>query len=150
MLTASQHESLISEGLCHHEAFEYKKALTLFRKAYKETPLCSVAQYNYANTLFMLERYDESSEILRSLLATPDAVLRVGCPLQENPRPFKLDANYLLFLNTLYKSGNWEEAYPFAENHLSLRSRGLKSIWSIAEIRKEILRLKDEFCEESN
>lgn len=111
-----------------------------------EMVTADIAQYNFANTLFMLSRYDDATAILETLVETPDSVLRAGCPLEENPRSFKVDAQFLLFLITLYDTGDWDRAFQFAKNHLSLRRRGLQSAWSVAEIRKEIRDLRAEFC----
>jgi tetratricopeptide (TPR) repeat protein len=147
MVTTDLHESTISRGLEFHEGRQYKKALPYFRRACKATPQCAVAQYNFANTLYMLGRHGDATAILATLVTTPDSVLRAGCPLEENPRSFKVDAQFLLFLTTLYETGDWDRAFPFAKNHLSLRRRGLRSTWQVAEIHKEIRNLRAEFCE---
>jgi tetratricopeptide (TPR) repeat protein len=140
------HRSLLESGLKLHESRRYSRAVTVFERAAAATPQCAVAQYNLANTLHMLARHQEAGEILRILLATPNDILLAGCPLSENPRRFKLDALFLLFLATLYDKRDWKIALPFAEQHLASRRRGLRSAWSVAQVRSLMAELAIEFA----
>jgi tetratricopeptide (TPR) repeat protein len=133
------HERLIEKGLEHHEAFRYSTALPYFKKAYKLRQNCPCAIYNLANTLHMLGYDSESKRLLQLMLKTPDSTLRDGCPnAEQEPASFKLDAFFLLFHVVLYQTGSWAQAFPYAQEHLNRRRRGLSSVWSKRTVLKEI------------
>jgi hypothetical protein len=138
------HERLIEKGLEHHEAFRYSKALPFFRKAYKSHPNCPCAIYNLASTLHMLGHEKESKRLLNMLLKTPDLTLREGCPTAGKvPASFKLDAYFLLFHVVLSLNDSW--AFPYAQEHLKCRRRGLDSVWSKRTVLKEIEDYRKDF-----
>ena len=145
MNASDEHEELIELGLALHEARDYTAALSIFQRAIKETPECVAAQYNIANTLHMLGRDTEASAMLRKLLSTSDETFRRGCPLEEEPAPFKLDALYLLFLTTLYETESWDIAFPYALKHLHARSGDVESVFSDEHIENEINSLKSQY-----
>ena len=144
MSDSGQHERLIDSGLALHEARDYSSALPVFQQALLETPECVSAQYNVANTLHMLGRDGEATSILANLLATNDEIFIDGCPLGEDPAPFKLDALYLIFLTTLYDTGSWNDAYPYALKHLHVRNGDVESEFSDPDVNEEIKSLKAE------
>jgi tetratricopeptide (TPR) repeat protein len=140
-----QHEHLIEAGLELHESRRYAEALPYFERSFASTPNCVAAKYNLANTLHMLDRDHEASSILLELLETSNETFLTGCPLQEDPRPFKLDALFLLFLTTLSDTENWEMAYRFAQQHLESRSDDVDSVWSNKDVQTQIESLKCEY-----
>ena len=144
MSDSDQHERLIDSGLALHEARDYSSALPVFQQALLETPECVSAQYNVANTLHMLGRDGEATSILANLLATNDEIFIDGCPLGEDPAPFKLDALYLIFLTTLYYTGSWNDAYPYALKYLHVRNGDVESVFSDQDVNEEIKSLKAE------
>jgi tetratricopeptide (TPR) repeat protein len=140
-----RHERLIETALSLHEARDYAAALPVFQQALQETPECVSAQYNVANTLHMLGRDGEATSILTNLLATNDEIFLNGCPLEEDPAPFKLDALYLVFLTTLYDTESWDDAFPYAMNHLNARNGDVKSIFSDEHIESELESLRSHY-----
>jgi tetratricopeptide (TPR) repeat protein len=145
MIDPDQHDQLIESGLALHEARDYAAALCVFQQALRETPECVSAQYNVANTLNMLERHGEAASVLTNLLATSDEIFLSGCPLGEDPTSFKLDALYLMFLATLYATESWDDAFPYAINHLEARSGGVESVFSDECVEKEIESLRSQY-----
>jgi hypothetical protein len=103
-----------------------------------------VSAYNVANTLHMLCRH---SEARRSLLRLVDRIEegKADCPVHESSlRSVLLDCHNLLFVTTIYATGSWKQASPHLRNHLRSRSRGLKSIWSRAQVVREADRLRSQ------
>lgn len=144
------HERLIEKGLEHHEAFRYSKALPFFRKAYRSHPNCPCAIYNLANTLHMLGHESEAKRLLKIMLKAPDSKLREGCPmLSKVPASYKLDAYFLLFHVVLWQTGSWAKAFPYAQEHLKRRRRGLDSVWSKETVLKEIEDYRKDFAHRS-
>jgi len=140
------HFQLVEHGVKHHEAFRYSKALPLLERAYKSHPNCPATVYNLANTLYMLDEFEEAKDLLVDLIKKSTSELKDGCPdSTENPESFKLDAYFLLFCVTLYSTGKWGKAYPYVREHLKRRRRGLKSVWSRRTILKEIEELRAKF-----
>lgn len=138
-----EHFSLIQKGLILHEKFKYSDALLYFENAYKLAPRCPSAMYNYANTLHMLERDIEAYNLLQQIVNSSIEDLRLGCQeSREPPKSYQVDAYYLLFHVVFYWKRSWEEAFPYAQKHLVWRTRGLKSAWTIKQIRKELRDLK--------
>lgn len=134
------HFALIKQGLTHHEAFEYEKALPFFERAWSKHPMCAASIYNYANTLHMLGQDEDSERHLKQLIVTDDETLRSGCPdACETPRSFKLDAYFLLYHVTLNMSDSFSEAFPYAVEHLQKRSRGVRSIWTRNQVIRQLL-----------
>lgn len=137
------HEALVQRGLDLHEARRYAAALPWFDRALAVAPTCPVAQYNRANTLHMLDRDEEAEPILRRLIQVSPEHLRRRCSACD-PRSLQLDAHWLLFLVLRSSRGISAEALALAEEHLSLRRRGLRSNWPIREVRAEIAAMRGE------
>jgi len=134
------HFALIKQGLAHHEAFEYEKALPFFKRAWSKHPMCAASIYNYANTLHMLGKDGESKKLLKQLIATDDEALRSGCPDgRAAPRSFKLDAYFLLYHVTFNMSESFSEAFPYAVEHLQNRGRGVRSVWTRNQVIRQLL-----------
>jgi len=91
------HEAMIRRGVDRHEARRYADALAEFDRALVQVPGCPLAEYNKANSLYMLGRDAEAESLLRWLVTATDADLRTACPVAR-PRSLRLDAAYLLFL----------------------------------------------------
>jgi len=142
MTNSERHDKLIEKGCAIHESRDYEQAIHVFQQALDESPDCASTRYNVANTLHMLGRNDQATDILKELLATSNETLLKGCPLQENPEPFKLDALYLLFLTVLYDTGDWELAFPFLQRHMSARDGDFDSVFSDEHIEDEVQSLK--------
>ena len=141
----SIHEKLVKRGLRLHESLRYKAALPLFQKAFELSPTCPATIYNLANTLHMLDREQEARNLLMKLTKMNDADLKSGCAELRQPRSFRCDALYLMFHIMLFSTNRWSKAFPFAQKHLQNRKRGLKSAWSLRNIRKEIAELRKQF-----
>lgn len=101
-------------------------------------------QYNVANTLHMLCRHDEACGILAGMLEVPDRVLLAGCAREgrRGVQSLRLDMHYLLFHTTIYATGSWASAAPHLHQHLELRRRGVRSLWSRRAILREAERLR--------
>ena len=141
----STHEKLVKRGHRLHESRRYKAALPLFQKAFELKPTCPAVIYNLANTLHMLDREQEAQKLLMTLVNMNDTDLNSACVELRQPRSFRCDALYLMFHVMLYETNRWSKAFPFAQQHLQNRKRGLKSAWTLPEIRKEIAELQKQF-----
>jgi len=130
------HIHLVDRGLELHEARKYDEAISVFRVAEQMSPRCPVVAYNLANTLHMLDRSEESIEILRSIIDSSEAQLLALCS-DASPRSLRLDALYLMFLSLLDASGSWRKASPYLRKHLANRSRGLFSVFTKARVLNE-------------
>lgn len=137
MKARKDHEVLVKAGLKLHEAHHYARALHYFERARRLAPDCPVVHYNRANTLHMLNRDAEAYSILRELISVPPAELERRCP-DARPLSLQLDAHFLLFWVVLDYRGFCAEAFNYAAEHLRRRRRGLQSVWSIRDVRKNI------------
>ena len=142
-----KHIRLIERGHVLHEEREYVRALPYFEKALAISPNCPVALYDQANTLHMLGGYEHAHDILLGLVDTAESRLRLDCPsMDSTPRSICLDAFNLLFLCSLYGKESWHQSIPYLREHLRRRTRGLRSLWSRAEVVSEADRLRREFA----
>ena len=139
------HFKVIRQGLVYHEAFRYTKAMPYFRRVLKHHPDCPCAIYNVANTLHNLGEDDEACVYLRRLIEATEGALIDGCPESEtDPLEFQVDALFLMFLSSLESDVPWQDAYPFAEEHLARRDDDLQSVFSRTYVTDEIERLRKE------
>ena len=135
MQNLQDHGQLVDRGTLLHEAKEYAGALLCFEQALQLAPLCPSALYNQANTLYMLGEYTAAIQLLEALVSSPPSSLQKACAVSAGSvRSLQLDAHYLLYLSTLQHSESWLEAYPYLQAHLALRERGLRSLFSKAQI----------------
>jgi tetratricopeptide (TPR) repeat protein len=141
-MESDKHEELIRDGLVLHEDRQYERALPFFEKARLSCPACPNAAYNMANTLHMLGDHGQAREILLELVNSSDDLLSGCTDLADSPRSLRLDAFHLLFLATLEETGSWRQAAPFLRKHLRQRTRGLRSLWSKAEIVRDAEKLR--------
>lgn len=140
------HFLLVQEGLRIHESRDYEGALPYFEKALKIRPSCPNALYNKANVLHMLGRDEEALKILFELIKRNDASYRESCPDSvETPRSLRLDCYFLTFICTLQQTGSWQKAAPYLRKHLALRCKGLRSIWSRAQVIAEAEELRKKY-----
>jgi len=143
---ADRHHRLVSIGLALHERRRYVEALAKFRLARRRAPDCPVVAYNVANTLHMLGRDYEAGQILRELVRVDPEVLTGRCEA-VNGRSLQLDAFYLLFLVTVHGEGFSAAAFRHAEEHLRRRRKGLRSVWSVREVRNQVSAFRREWAE---
>lgn len=137
---------LINAGLKFHESFRYSEAMPYFQDALKSHPNCPCAIYNVANTWHNMGENKKSKSLLHKFLATKDQILKEGCPESHEPvESFKLVAYFLLFHVTLAITKSFEQAEPYAIEHLNKRRRGLLSVWSKREVLKQIKQAQKEF-----
>jgi len=149
MKARKDHEVLVKAGLKWHEAHHYARALHYFERARRLAPDCPVVHYNRANTLHMLNRDAEAYSILRELISVPPAELERRCP-DARPLSLQLDAHFLLFWVVLDYRGFCAEAFNYAAEHLRRRRRGLQSVWSIRDVRKDIEWARHRWKQKSN
>lgn len=124
-------------GLELHEARKYRPALALFRRARRAWPACPEVTYNMANTTYLLGGYEESFHLLRGLARMSLNQLSDRCAM-ASPRALKADVYFLLFLVVVHWRGPTAQAFRFAEAHMARRARGLRSIWSMREVKRYI------------
>ncbi len=146
MNSTVKHHRLIAQGARLHEARRYSAALSYFERALKIAPKCSLALYNRANTLHMLDRDEEAYPLLQSLVRSSDEDLRQGCPIIR-PRSLRLDAFQLLFWVVLHGRGYCAEAFRYAREHARRRTRGLHSVWTAREVRADVARMRQQWNE---
>jgi tetratricopeptide (TPR) repeat protein len=137
----TDHYTLIRRGLKLHEARKYAAALPHFERACDLAPRCPTALYNRANTLHMLGREEQAHELLRRIFEASPERLRLDCPDCE-PRSLQLDACFLLSQVVRVWRGECREAIRYAEEHLRRRRRGLRSLWSVREVRCELREMR--------
>ena len=139
------HSALVKRGVALHNQFKYAKALPFLERAYQIAPKCPAVVYNLANILHMLDDEKMAASLLHDLIKTPLGILEQGCYELRAPRSFQVDAHYLLFHVLLYSGSSWKKAFWYAQKHLSLRLRGLKSAWTLQQIKRKIRDLEIEW-----
>jgi|GEM_PF-5234283 len=128
---------LIDRGLKLHDRERFAAALTCFERALSVSPECPFAMYDRANTLHSMGRDNEAEQPLRDLISATANELSHRCA-STSFRSVQIDAHFLLFRVLLYGRGFSKEAFAFAEKHLSMRRRGVRSVWSMREVRANI------------
>lgn len=136
-----RHENEIERGLELHDARKYAAALKHFERAHALAPLCPLADYNRANTLHQLGREAEAAELLEQLIATPVATLKARCD-GTPARSLQVDAYYLLFLTSVWGNGFSAKAFKYADQHVRRRRPGVKSIWTLREVRADVAEMR--------
>ncbi len=132
---------LIDRGLELHDRERFADALSCFRLALRASPRCPFAIYDLANSLHSMGRDHEAEKLLRDLIRTTRQQLSQHCAATSF-RSMQVDAYFLLFRVLLYGRGFSNEAFTFAQKHLSLRRRGVRSVWTIQEIRANIAAMR--------
>jgi hypothetical protein len=135
---------LVERGLALHEARRYTAALGCFERALRSAPGCPVAVYDKANTLHMLDRNREAEALLRGLIAASQEDLEEACDGVE-ARSLQLDAWYLLFEVMIDGRGFSAGAFWCADEHLRRRRRGVKSLWSVRQVRARVRELRQDW-----
>ena len=142
---SDDHFLLLKRGLCDHERHRYSKALPWFAKAAAAAPHCPCAQYNLANTLFMLKREGEAFAILSKLAAmSPDMVEDACADADEDGAGFVADVHYLLFQIVIEREQDYAAAAPYLQRHLALR-KGHRSLWPLRVLRREVKGYRKEY-----
>lgn len=136
-----RHDDEIERGNERHEARKYGAALKHFERAHALAPLCPLTDYNRANTLYMLGRDLEAIPLLEKLISTPIATLKAGCKGAPH-RSLQVDAYFLLFLATTWGHGFSAKAFKYADQHVRRRRPGLKSIWTLREVRADVAEMR--------
>ena len=136
MKNNDNHIELINHACDLFDSDKKNQALERFKEAQKLAPKCPSAIYNLANCYYHLKEEKKAIILLEGLLKTENKELRMGCPDEtESPRQYKLDALFVLFRAKLFYTQSWNKAYPFAEQHLNTRCRGLKSSFKLKEVK---------------
>ena len=132
---------LIDRGMNLNDSGRFAAGLACFERALRISPGCPFGMYDRANTLHTLGRDDEAEDLLWDLIhATPEEMSQ-HCAATSF-RSVQIDALFLLFRVMLYGRGFSVEAFAFAEKHLSLRRRGVRSVWSMREIRANVAAMR--------
>jgi tetratricopeptide (TPR) repeat protein len=145
-MATDDHTDLIDRGVALHEARCYRDALPLLEAAHILAPDCPDAIYNRANTLFMLNREQEAYDLFIDLVGRSDRVLRDGCPtVRRSAVSLKTDAYFMIFMALLYGTEDWDDAYPYAQEHLRRRRRGVASVFTRRHVLREIDNMRRQF-----
>lgn len=134
----NDHINLIKKGLKLYDDFKYHESLPYLKKAYNLAPNCICAMYNYANVLHMLGKDEKAHDVILNIIDTPPEKAKRECEHISHARGFIVDAHFLMFYVIIYGQGYNKEAFDYAENHLKLRTRGVKSVWTKRQVQSEI------------
>ncbi len=125
----------------------YEKALPLFSEAYRLAPGCICAQYNYANTLHMLDNQSAAHKILLEII-TDSPMTKKKCQHLYRPRSFFVDAHFLIFNVMIHgEQGYTQQAFNHAYMHLKLRKIGLHSTWSKKYVENEVKKYEKDWID---
>lgn len=141
----NDHISLINNGLKLYDVFKYQESLPYLKKAYKLAPRCLSAMYNYANVLHMLGKDEQAYDVILEIIDTSPEKAKRECEHISHARGLIVDAHFLMFYVLIYGQGYNKEAFDYAEKHLKLRTRGVKSVWTKRQVKSEIKHHKKEW-----
>ncbi|MCP4134753.1 MAG: tetratricopeptide repeat protein [bacterium] len=142
----NDHIKLINYAVDLLDEDKEKIALPYLEKAYRLAPECPSAIYNLANCYYQLASEEKAIILLEKLLSSDNSDLKKGCPDEsESPEEYKLDSLFVLFRAKLFLTQSWNDSYPYAIQHLKSRRRGLKSAFTLKEIKYWIKYYKEIF-----
>lgn len=140
------HFLLMKRVLCEHELRHYAAGLRWGMRAMAAKPECPVVTYGVANSLHMLGRDDEAFGLLLPLTTCSHAELQRRCPdMTDSARGLQLDTWYLLFRVAIYRDKRFSAGQPYLQRHLELRRRGVRCLWSLRTVQKEVADYRREF-----
>lgn len=143
--TPESHWLLARLGMTYYEERKYKKALEIEKRALKLAPRCPLVLWDYACTLDMLNNKVEAIRIWRSLLRRGEESIaydECGEGIRW-ARSLLNDCKYRIALS--YRDmGNKTMAIRYLKEHIASRSPGIPSLYSLAEVKKELANLSGE------
>lgn len=130
--------------MTYYEERNYNKALEFDERAYKIAPNCPLVLWDYAGTLQMLHRHEESLKIFRGIISKGiDRIANGECGEGRAwARGLIADCHFRISL--LYETlGNEDLSFKELDKHLSLRGPGCRSIYPLKQINSKYLTLKN-------
>ena len=136
------HWLLTRLGLTYYEQGQYKRALHYELKALQIQPYCPLVVWDYAGTLDMLGRKKEALSIYRWLISWGEETLAY-CPCGEGiQRARSLIADCFYRVGRILEGqGQRKRAVAAYREHMSRRTRGTRSIYSLSQVKREYLKL---------
>lgn len=131
------HWLLTRLALTYYEQKKYAKALHYDLEALQIAPYCPLAVWGYAGTLEMLGRKKEALSIFRWLAGWGEDYL-ADEPCGEGIRSARslITDCYYRIGRILEQQRQWKRATAAYKEHLSRRGRGIRSIYSLLEVRQ--------------
>jgi tetratricopeptide (TPR) repeat protein len=132
-------------ALTYYEQHDYRRALSLDRKAYKIMPTCPLVLWDLAGTLSMLDKQQEASFIFRKLIRRGVKTIAHG-DCGEGvawARGLVADSWYRLALCAKKLGRPKNQIVRYYTEHLSMRGPGCRSIYPLADVRRELHGLED-------
>ena len=137
--TPRSHWLLTRLGSTYYAQRQYKRALLYIEKALSLAPRCPLVLWDYACCLDMLGRTKECLAVCRRLLRRGVGRLAHGKCGEGNEWARGLVADCYYRMAQCYRDlGDNKRAAVAFRRHLALRGPGCRSIYPIAEVRKEL------------
>jgi len=144
------HWLLTRLGLTYYERRQYERALLYSEKAFALAPQCPLVLWDYAGCLDMLDRTQEALSMYRWLVRRGVERLAHGECGEGIAWARGLVADcYYRIAHCHRVLGDRTRAVASYRQHLALRGPGCRSIYSIAEVRKELQSLLREPAKQS-
>ena len=138
----NDHWLLTRLGLTYYEQRQYKRALHYELKALQLEPYRPLAIWDYAGTLDMLGRKKEALSIYRWLISWGEERLAYGPCGEGIQRARSLIADCFYRIGSIHEErGQRKRAVAAFREHLSRRTRGTRSIYPLAKVRRRYARL---------
>lgn len=126
-------------ALTYYEQYDYARALEVSERAMEFAPDCPLVLWDYAGALDMLKRPKDALTVFRRLIDRGiDSIAFDECGEGLAwARGLIADCHYRC-AHCYLKLGNPTDAIDQFEMHLALRGPGCRSIYPIADVRKEL------------
>lgn len=141
--TPDDHWLLTRLGLTYYEQRQYKRALQYVKKAMALSPKCPLVLWDYAGCLHMLDRHEEAITAYKQITSRGiDRVATEDCGEGHAWARGLVADCYYRTAQCHRERGDTKGAAAAYRRHLSLRGSGCRSIYPIADVRKELETLK--------
>jgi tetratricopeptide (TPR) repeat protein len=133
------HWLLTNIGETYFEEKNYTKALEYEQEALKLHPYCPLVLWDYANSLDMLERYEDAIPIYKKLIKRGVKRIAYGKCGEgiSSARMLVNDCRYNLGL--VYATlGDFDLAIRFVRMHIANRDRKTRSIYNLHYVKKDL------------